>query len=387
MDNNTILPLKTPKVNIADLTNKFKNLINSAGYVKIFLIISIIILLILLIYYIQHQITKKNSLTKTMKSDLEVLNTNNITSINNSNQKFNYNLRDYYVLSSYNSCCNEGFNNSYVDLNALKEVIRKGARFLDFEIYSVDDKTVIAASYNDNYYQKGTYNSIPFDKAMKLIDTYAFSASTSPTFKDPLFLNFRIKSNQPRVYQDMSKILSSIFKNRLLDNKYSYGSNGENITREPLKNFLGKVVLICDKSNEIFTKSSLHKLINIISGTQFLKLYRNYDIEFTHNYQELINSNKKNMSITMPDLSVSNDNINAALHMKYGCQFICMNMQNVDSNLIYYLETFNKEGSAFMLKPEELRFIPKTVDKPAPQKKDLSFANKKIEQPYFKHEI
>jgi hypothetical protein len=89
----------------------------------------------------------------------------------------------------------------------------------------------------------------------------------------------------------------------------------------------------------------------------------------------------------MPDLSVSDNNMSSALHMKYGCQCIGMNFQNADSNLIQYLEMFNREGYAFILKPEELRHIPIKVDAPKPQNKELSYANKVISEPYFKHEI
>ena len=60
----------------------------------------------------------------------------------------------------------------------------------------------------------------------------------------------------------------------------------------------------------------------------------------------LIEYNKKQMSIVMPDLSSLNTNQSAALQQKYGCQMTCMNYQNLDTNLSYYLKFF--QSSAFM---------------------------------------
>jgi hypothetical protein len=371
---------------ISNITSNIKNIINSDNYVMIFLIVSIIVLVVLVVFYIKAQITKDENNNESMTKDLEKININ-IKNINMNDAAYQHNLRDYYIMSSYNTCSNGNFNNSYVSLKALRNVIKRGARVLDFEIYSVDNETVVACSYNENYYQKGSYNSIKFSKVMNLVNDLAFSASTCPNFNDPLILHFRIKSNIPKVYDDMSNILVKAFKHHILGPKYNYQGNGENIGRVSLKELLGKVIFVCDKTNEVFINSGLNEVINMTSGGEFLKKYRSYDIEYTHNYKEIINSNKKNMAITMPDLTTKSNNMNSSIHMKYGCQMICMNYQNKDSNLEFYIDQFNKNGSAFMLKPLELRYIPVTIDTPKPQNKELSYANKTISEPYFKHEI
>lgn len=388
INNMNIKNIKKPNLNIEDITNRVKNLLKSGNQTIItyFLIGTIIILLFGIIYYIRVQMSKKVNQSEYMKSNLEEIPIN-ITNININDAKFKYKLRDYYIMSSYNSCCNGQFNNSFVDYEPLKMVIKRGARLLDFEVYSVDNKTVIAVSYNNNYYQKGSYNSLPFSKVMDLINDYAFSASTCPNFNDPLFLHFRIKSSQPHVFKDMLKILTQVFSRRRLSNKYNYEFNGNNIGAEPLQEFLGKVIIMCDRSNSMYSKTGLDEIINVTSGSHFLKGFRNYDVQFVSNYKELVNSNKKNMAISFTDLSKSNDNINVSLHMKYGIQMPCMNFQNLDANLNFYLNNFNKNGHAFILKPVELRYVEKTIPLPKPQNKELSFAEKKIKKPYFSHKI
>ena len=69
-----------------------------------------------------------------------------IEPIKETNIQFKYRVRDYYIKSSYNSCSCGDFGNGYVSLDALREIIRQGVRFLDFEIYSVGGKAVVAAS-------------------------------------------------------------------------------------------------------------------------------------------------------------------------------------------------------------------------------------------------
>ena len=68
-------------------------------------------------------------------------------------------LYDYYIKSAYNCCAVDQFSNSVVNENALKNVIKSGVRFLDFEIYSVDgNKPVIGISTSDNFTYKQNTN-------------------------------------------------------------------------------------------------------------------------------------------------------------------------------------------------------------------------------------
>jgi hypothetical protein len=385
--NNTLNNMKSSFGKVRNsVLNNVKKISPNQYYLHLFLIVLIIIITILLIMYVTNEIRKKNTNISTMKKDLDAVD-KNITNINFNDAVNQHNLRDYYIMSSYNSCCDGNFENGYVSIDALKQVIFRGARVLDFEIYSLDNKTVVAASYNNNYYQKGTYNSLNFEDVMDIIERYSFAASTAPNYSDPLILHFRIKSNQSHVYKDMAKILASKFNNHKLSSKYNYESGGENIGSEPLENFKNKVIFVCDKENNMFQGTELDELINFTSGSVFLQSLRNYDVLYAPNGSTLIEENKKNMAISMPDLTSNDNNIDAGTHFKYGCQLVCMNFQNVDNNLIFYLEQFNEANSAFILKPAELRFIPKFAKVPQKQDPKVSYAPKVIKKPYFNHEI
>jgi len=94
------------------------------------------------------------------------------------------------------------------------------------------------------------------------------------------------------------------------------------------------------------------------SNSVFLRASRFYDVKYTPDSGELIEYNKKQMTLCIPDLGPYDTNISAATAMKYGCQWIGMNFQNFDANMEYYDLFFDKTGSAFVLKPEPLRLVP-----------------------------
>lgn len=385
----SIQSFKSSMPSIPSIPNTIKLNIGNFDSISIHLILLlfIILLVILITYYITNEVRKQTINTNRMKSDLDQVD-KRIKSINLGDAKYQHNLRDYYIMSSYNCCCSGDFENDYVSLESLKQVIHRGARVLDMEIYSVNGKTVVAASSNNNYYQKGTYNSIPLADVITIIETYAFSASTCPNFNDPLILHFRIKSNEDHVFKDMTELLSSSFNGKRLGQNFMYESHGENVGAMPISSFMGKVMYVVDKSsNTKFEGTKLDEIINFASGSPFLQNLRNYDVLYAPNGNTLIENNKKNMSISMPDFSSHNTNMNAGTHFKYGCQMICMNFQNVDTNLIFYLEQFNEAGSAFILKPEELRYIPQYATAPKKQNPSVSYAPKQISKPYFSHKL
>jgi hypothetical protein len=371
--------MEKPKMNIG----KF---LQNETYIRYFLYAVFFVILVVMIIFIMNKMNKKSTNNEVMKSSLENLDVT-LSSISSSYTK-DYKLRDYYVLSSYNTCCAGDFKNDYVDLYPLKQVIKHGARLLDFEIYSLNDKPVVAASSQSDFHIKETFNSLAFDEIMDTIQRYAFSAGTCANANDPLFLHFRVKSNNLSIYESMASSIKNHLSGRLLGKTYENECQGENIGNFPLKNFIGKVIIICDNNDGNFRKNKdFEKLVNATSNSVFLRGLRNYDVVYTHDHNELIQHNRKNMALVIPDLTSSNTNMKVSLHMKYGCQFNCLNFQNVDENLKYSIELFNRQGKAFMLKPKQLRYVPVTVEEPADQNPEYGYAPRTIEKPYFSHKI
>jgi hypothetical protein len=63
---------------------------------------------------------------------------------------------------------------------------------------------------------------------------------------------------------------------------------------------------------------------------------------------------------------------------KFGCQWVMMNYQLYDDNMKKYFEYFKNGG--LVLKPAEIRYIPKPPPKIDPQSKQASYAKRSFEQ-------
>jgi len=354
------------------------------NYVGLF-IASIIVLLVLIYFY------KKMNLDNNNCKDLNYQYPNMplLRSFDdNGGDLYKYKLRDYYIKTAYNACCAGGFKNDFVNLCALKNCLKQGARCIDLEIYSLDGKPVIATSSIDDFTIKETYNSIPFPAAMGVISDYAFSGSTSPCPGDPLILHLRIMSNNNKIYDEIAQDLHTKLERRLLGPEYSYENNGKNISDEPLSKFKGKVIIIVDKSNPLFESTSLDEYVNLASNSIFMRKVRySYGIKFAQDTAELTDYNRKNMTICLPDLSSTPTNYPVSIPMSYGCQMIALSFQNYDANMRFYEKHFNGAGYAFSLKPENLRYKEVTITIPDDPPQRVSYKPRTFNNPTIPKEM
>tara|TARA_B110001450_G_scaffold255703_2_gene283947 strand:- start:3189 stop:4376 length:1188 start_codon:yes stop_codon:yes gene_type:complete len=295
-------------------------------------------------------------------------------------------LRDFYVKSAYNCCSAGTYKNDFVSLCALDNCIKQGARFLDFEIYSIDNKPVIAVSSKNNYNLKQTYNSLPLGEALEKINRTAFSSGRCSNYNDPLILHFRIMSNITEMYENIANSLISALGNRLLGKEYSYSKHNGNFGDTKIDKLAGKVIIVVDNKNTTFqnTDTSLTELVNINSNnSKVMRTMRFFDIKHTHEATTLTYNNKEFMTACIPDLSHIPVNPSPSIPMQYGCQFIAMAFQNLDEKMLAYHKFFDDNNSAFVLKPRELRYIPRTINIKEDPVKALTFGNKNLVRNYF----
>ena len=367
--NNIIL--KSTKINISNCSP-------TVTYIIYFLTLLIIVMFIVYVRMKSVQKSKdEDSMSNTYSSSAP------LRSISKQEADCKYLLRDYYIKSAYNCCAVKNFQNSYVSTKALKTCLSQGYRCLDFEIYSVDDEPVISVSSKSDYNMKGSYNNIDLGEALNIINSSAFS-SGAPNSNDPVLLHFRIKTDNNGIYDKISdSIRTNIDNYRILGPKFSYETNGRNLGRIPLLLLTGKVIILVDKTNPNYESTKLDEYVNMASNSVFMRALRDYNVTFNPDFQELTEFNRKNMTLTMPDLSPDSNNVNAAVHMSYGCQLVCMCVQNKDDNLNFYDNFFNEKGKAFVLKPEKLRFIQKLMQAPATQDPKLSYATREVKADYY----
>jgi hypothetical protein len=349
--------------------------------VYIISIFAMIILIIFIVYMIY--------LSRLQKSEVNYMNSlypsvdGNIRSITSSDPDCSGNLFDYYIKTAYNACSGGSYKNDFVNIGNLKAVIKQGVRCLDFEIYSVDNKPVVATSTTDNYHIKETFNSVSFSSVMDTIRNYAFASGTSPNPTDPVLIHLRIKSNNQPMYDNLAKIFKAN-TDIMLGPSYSYEVEGKNLGNVPLLSLQNKIILIVDRSNTAFLENEkLLEYVNLTSNSIFMREYNYYNVKNNPDINELTEYNKRGMTIVLPDNGSNPSNPSGMLCRAVGCQMVAMRYQYVDNFLTENAGFFDSAGYAFSLKPIELRYQPVSVPPPTQQNPDYSYETRTATTDYY----
>ncbi len=294
----------------------------------------------------------------------------NITSINPEDSQSRFKLRDYYIKAAYNAFNPDKFKNSTVSMDACLYTLARGCRFIDFEVFSVDNQPVIASSSVNSFNYKETYNHIPISDALEVLGSYVFSGSKCPNPGDPFIIHMRMMSRNITMYDNLAKIISqskSVARN-LLGPKYGREYQTKDLGNEDLTDFRGKIILMVDGTNPVYRKTKLFELINMSSNTMFLSKYTYFGVKNIADPQTFKDANKKNMCLVIPDRGGRpiNDGHNGPF--TWGCQIaaMCFQEEARDEKLKAYEDKFASVGYAFILKPADLRYVPITIAPPAP---------------------
>ena len=379
-----------------------KNINKSPVAIHWFGISFVIVILLWVITYITAKLNLGSVNCSVISQDNP--NPTQISSLSNKLSLPNYvgkNMRDFYIKTAYNCCASGDFKNDYVSMCALYNVIAQGCRCLDFEIYCLNNIPVVAVSSIDQVGVKQSYNFLSVSDVLDAINKYAFNGNTLPSLvagstnepqrfcpnpTDPLFLHFRLKTNNVNVVNQLAALIAQTFESKLLPITYMREANGKNMTKTPIKDLVddvnGKVVIMVEKSNNnsgmqiLYQSATMWELTNITTNSVFIHEKRFTEIKNTNAPNDVINYNRQNMTIVLPDLNENNTNYIYVVPRLLGCQFIAMNFQNTDQNLISYNKFFDDSKCAFVPKPAELLYVPVEVPAPKPIDNALLFSSK-----------
>jgi hypothetical protein len=308
---------------------------------------------------------------------------NKLTSMNPEDSQSRFKLRDYYIKTAYNAFNPEKFKNSTVSMDACLYVIARGCRCIDFEVFSVDNIPVIASSSVNSFNYKETYNHIPVSEAFEVLGSYAFSGSKCPNPNDPFIIHMRIMSRNATMYDNLAKIIaqSKTIARNLLGPKYGREYHSKDLGDENVTSLRGKVILMVDGTNDVYRKTKLFELINMSSKSLFLSKYTFFGVKNIGDPQAFKDANKKNMCLVVPDKSGRPLNEGHNGPFTWGCQLVAMCFQDEarDEKLKAYEDKFASVGYGFILKPEDLRYVPITIAPPAPPNPNSSMETRPTE--------
>lgn len=285
----------------------------------------------------------------------------NLSSIDTS-VTYDYPVNFYYIKTAYN-CCSEGsYVNDYVNVCILEKIITQGVRCFDFEIFNIDDIPVISTSTQNNYWVKETLNYVVFSDAFEKIINQAFNSLYCSNYLDPVFISLRMNTNNIKVYNNLAVIFKEYINQYLLEDKYNYGNIENFCGTVPLKELMGKIVIMVNSSNTLLQTSDLDEFVNINTGpTNPDFKYVSFSVIKSNYKDETILYTKEKTIFVSPNIENGNPlNPESSVCFKLGVQFIGMSYQYNDSNLQAYQSFFDKYTHAFIMKNESL--LPKKYD-------------------------
>lgn len=342
--------------------DKFKNLTDSKYNVFIVTFVIIFFILFSVLSWIYNTLSNKsrsctriNSLYKE-NNDLRT-DTPALPIQINENNEMKILLKNYFIKTAYNCCCVDGYKNNWVDICALRKCIYQGVRCLDFEIYSYNNEPIIAASTANNNSIKETYNFIKFQDVLSIIKNENDSNKIA-NHSDPLFLHFRIMSDNINIYNKMGNIIKSVLFNNNDNNNNRCNIKEDKLIMSNINELENKYIIMVNAKNYVNVKQSkLIDYVNLKSGGPNLGLLRYQTLLAAGENNSLLKAQtKKSLYIVLPDLNNSIENYDWTKAHSNGCQFIAMKFQNVDQQLLYYnkIMFMNKGLKAIVLKPDFL---------------------------------
>ena len=346
------------------------------SYKKILIILIIVFFTVIIWHLIMQRIDILKKIKVNHIEGFTLFNTpdNELTSVKNvspvriqnlNSTYLNQPIRQFCIKSSYNTAV----TGKFVNKDMIKYALSKGYRYLDFEIFLINNVPSVAYTTDPNYEIIDTDNSIPLSSAFNTVIVNAFSG-TSPNKTDPLFINLRIKSNDTSVY----KAVANTIYNALLPKLYS-----EKVTNETkMEDIMGQIVLIMDRTvAPNYVKYCKCQDENCQDLTNYINMESGTSVLYQTRYSEILNQSSiqintlldicsictdiRHMRVVLPDndyKSTSNPNIDKFI-TDYGAQIVPYRLYSNDGGLRQYeaLFDYQKHRSAFVPLTNAISYI------------------------------
>lgn len=261
------------------------------------------------------------------------------------NVKTNLQLREYCIMASYNTA----LTGKYMNLDMITDVLKRGCRFMDLEVYSVDDKPVVAHSTDNTNFNFDVKNTLPLGDVLNRIASDGFSGS-SPNPNDPIFIHLRIKTTKDKT---LKTNIGTIIEDKLGPRLYKAPLSNETMASTIISRLMGKVIIIVEKDLNSDGPSDKKgwSYANMESGRIDFRKYTNSGLNAElhtppHVKNDDTTTDVKFMKIVFPD---TESNLDAKrLISDYGTQILANRFYKPDHNLKEYEKIFSDKGSAFV---------------------------------------
>ena len=267
-------------------------------------------------------------------------------------------LRELCIKGSYNSA----YTGNYINLDMIKYVMSRGCRFLDFEVYYIqeDNKYMPKVGYttDSTFTILESENSILLDNVLSAVVANGFS-NVSPNNNDPIFINLRIKSKNNDVYNSVAKSIDFAIRSKIF--------KGPVTVDTPINKLMNSIVIIIDKTiNRDYAQYTdckgnnkdcydLTKYVNMESGSEMFNIVKYSEVinqctSPINILQSNINTDVKKIRMALPDIVplTKRNPVISDFIMLFNCQIIPNRFYYYDRPLEDYEKLFDDNKSAFI---------------------------------------
>uniref|UniRef100_A0A6C0ICP1 Phosphatidylinositol-specific phospholipase C X domain-containing protein n=1 Tax=viral metagenome TaxID=1070528 RepID=A0A6C0ICP1_9ZZZZ len=291
-------------------------------------------------------------------------------------------LKEYCIKSSYNSAC----SGTFMNLNTIKYILQRGCRFLDFELYYINQNVVVG--FSDDGYTMLSKNTLALTDVFASLISNGFSAP-SPNLGDPLFVQLRIRTTDPQAYQNIATAITSGLSTRL----FKGNVNGNTL----INTIMGKIVLVVDA--QVSGDYSMYPICNTGDNNckslgMLVNMQSNIYPLYKYNSKQMTNllSNppamydSQNTDITVlrmiePATSTETVNPNSSLFIQnYGVQIVENRFYMTDTALNKYEQFFRDNKMAFVPFYIALPYLHKSKGKPKNNRRPSQYNQRRPSQ-------
>ena len=305
--------------------------------------------------------------------------------------QYDLGLADFYYFGAAKAYQLGGTSGSIPSYDVIADVLKRGARALEFDIFSDTADATKAVIRGEKPTIFETDNYLEVDQAFDKVNASAWS----DPFKDyPLLLYLNLHTGNKDLLDTLASTFKTKFASRLLDIKYGAAA----ILPEYIlmKDCLSKIVLIVNSTNSgmeisetqpMTTSVDFDSCINCFfcsnkdpskSANEIIELAMSSDIDVQTAYNksmnssdllnlsDLMNNNREHMAISRPTLKfMSGDFTNQTDDLQsydivpaqtHGCQINLYHFNLVDDNLNRAFIMF--KNGPIQLRPQYLRNMP-----------------------------
>ena len=261
-------------------------------------------------------------------------------------------LREYCMFASYNTAV----TGTRASLDMITNVLKRGCRFIDLEIYSIDGKPVIGYSTDIKNFNLEIDNTIPLGAALDKISTIGFAEA--PNSNDPIFINLRVKTKDTQLYEKIGLTLDEMVGPRLYTDDKT--SNKIHLNKTYLSAVLKKIVIVLDDTIDYPPNNALLKYTNLVMNKSGVRSYTASGLSAEFIAPPHIKDNGTNTDVSMLKIVFPTESSNSNLKKfvtQYGAQVLSNRFYTPDPNLSESEKIFSDIGSAFVPMYQMLKYI------------------------------